>query len=139
MCDQFKKTAPVPPPPRAADRPSSLAARHPLFESDDPAERLAAAMADAWRRGDCRRAEEFLERHPELLDPAEGAVRLIYEEVCLRQERGEEVAAEELRRRFPRWAGELAVVLDCHRLLRARLAPPQFPAAGEALGDFRLV
>jgi eukaryotic-like serine/threonine-protein kinase len=105
----------------------------------DPAERLAAEMADAWRRGERRPAEHYLERHPELLDPPEGAVRLIYEEVCLRQERGEEVAAEELLGRFPHWADELAVLLDCHRLVRTRLAPPQFPEVGETLGDFRLL
>src|SRR5262249_57086537 len=93
-------------------------------------------MADAWRHGERRPAEEYLERHPELLDPPEGAVRLIYEEVCLRQERGEEVAAEELRRRFPRWARELAVVLDSHRPLRARPAPPPVTGAVPAPGDF---
>src|SRR5262245_56160183 len=96
-------------------------------------------MAAAWRRGERVPAEDYLERHPELLDPPEGALRLIYEEVCQRQERGEEVAAGELLVRFPRWAGELAVMLDCHQLVRAHLAPPRFPAAGESLGDFHLI
>jgi serine/threonine protein kinase/Flp pilus assembly protein TadD len=100
---------------------------------------LAAEMADAWARGERLPAEHYLDRHPELLALPEEAMRLIYEEVCLRQELGEEVAAEELARRFPRWAGELEVMLDCHRLVQARLAPPQFPAVGEPLGDFRLL
>lgn len=105
----------------------------------DPGESLAAEMAAAWRRGEHLPAEYYLDRHPALLDPPEGAIRLIYEEVCLRQEEGEEVAVAELFRRFPHWADELSVMLDCHQLVQARLAPPQFPAAGETLGNFRLV
>src|SRR5262245_21704009 len=96
-------------------------------------------MAAAWRRGECSSAEDFLKRHPELLDSTEVALRLIYEEVCLRQEQGDEAAAEELLRRFPRWASELTVMLDCHRLVRVHLAPPHFPTVGESLGDFRLI
>jgi serine/threonine protein kinase/Flp pilus assembly protein TadD len=96
-------------------------------------------MAADWRRGECRPAEDYLARHAELLDRPEEAVRLVYEEICLRQECGQEVAADELVRRFPRWSAELAVLLDCHRLMQSRLAAPQFPAVGESLGDFRLV
>src|SRR5436190_15958494 len=107
--------------------------------SSFPGEALAAEMADAWHRGECLPAEHYLDRHPDLRAAPESAVRLIYEEVCLRQDGGEEVAAGELFRRFPRWADELAVLLDCHRLVQSRLAPPQFPEAGETLGDFRLV
>ncbi len=102
-------------------------------------ERLAEAMAEAWRRGECLPAEHYLDTHPELLDPPEGAIRLIYEEVCLRQEQGETVPVEELLSRFPLWASELAVMLDCHQLVQARLAAPEFPEAGESLGDFRLI
>jgi serine/threonine protein kinase/Flp pilus assembly protein TadD len=105
----------------------------------DPVDRLAAEMADAWRRGERLPAEAWLARHPELLDRPEEAVRLVYEEVCLRQECGEEVSAEELARRFPRWSAELAVLLDCHRLMQTGLSPPAFPAVGESLGDFRIV
>lgn len=96
-------------------------------------------MAFAWGQGECLPAEHFLDRHSELLDPAEGAIRLIYEEVCLWEERGDEVTAEELHRRFPEWGAELSVMLDCHRLVQERLAPAQFPEPGESLGDFRLL
>jgi serine/threonine protein kinase/Flp pilus assembly protein TadD len=105
----------------------------------DPVDGLAAEMAAAWRRGERLPAEDWLARHPELLDRPEEAVRLVYEEVCLRQEHGEEVTAEELARRFPRWSAELAVLLDCHRLMQSGLPPPAFPAVGESLGDFRIV
>src|SRR5207253_1787192 len=59
------------------------------------------------------------------------------EDVCQRQEMGQDVSLTELRRRFPQWGDELAVVMDCHRLL----APPgpRFPAVGEMLGEFRLL
>jgi serine/threonine protein kinase/tetratricopeptide (TPR) repeat protein len=102
-------------------------------------ESLAAQMAADWAQGERLPAEHYLEQNPELLDQPEEAVRLIYEEVCQRQERGEEVTAEELGRRFPRWADELAVMLDCHRLVECRLAPPVYPAVGETLGDFTLL
>src|SRR5206468_1460352 len=86
-----------------------------------------------------RPAAEFLQRHPELVGDAEEAVRLIYEEVCLRQERGEQIAADELARRFPQWADELSVLLDCHRLMQTPPAAPLFPGVGELLGDLQLV
>ena len=58
---------------------------------DDPAvERLAAEMAERWRKGERPRAEEFLDRHPVLWNQPEAAADLIYEEFCLRQELGEE-------------------------------------------------
>src|SRR6478735_8026141 len=105
--------------------------------TSDLVDRLAAEMAAAWRHGDRQPAEAYLGPHPELLDRPEEAVRVVYEEVCLRQECGEDVAADDLIRRFPRWAAELTVLLDCHRLLQSRLVPAQFPAVGESLGDFR--
>ena len=43
-------------------------------------------MVAAWRRGERPLAEDILARHPELGD--EAAIRLIYEEVALRQEVG---------------------------------------------------
>ncbi|HEY2158834.1 MAG TPA: serine/threonine-protein kinase, partial [Isosphaeraceae bacterium] len=94
------------------------------------------AMAAAWRRGERPRAEEFLDRHPGLDD--EDAIRLIYEEVCLRQERGEEAVSTEILHRFPRWESELALLFDCNRLLRTS-PEADFPEVGEDLGDFRLV
>lgn len=102
-------------------------------------ERLAGDMAAAWRRGEQLSAESYLDGHPELREHPAEAVRLVYEEVCLRQECGQEVAADELSRRFPRWADELALVLDCHRLMQSRLTPPTYPDVGESLGDFQLV
>jgi eukaryotic-like serine/threonine-protein kinase len=94
-------------------------------------------MVTAWRRGERPLAEAFLTRHPELGD--EAAIRLIYEEVCLRQEAGLEVNPAEIVRRFPKWQAELEVLLDCHRLMQPAPAPAVFPEVGEVLGGFRLL
>jgi serine/threonine protein kinase/tetratricopeptide (TPR) repeat protein len=94
-------------------------------------------MVSAWARGERLTAEELLARHPGLSD--EAAVRLIYEEVCLRRESGEEVATTEVVSRFPQWKDELEVLLGCDRLLRPFSWVAPFPEIGEELGPFRLV
>jgi tetratricopeptide (TPR) repeat protein len=100
---------------------------------------LVGEMIERWRRGERPPAEEFLTRHPALLEHPEPAADLIYEELCLRQEHGVPVSAEEMLRRFPQWQPQLEVLLDLQRLLGPRRAAPRFPAAGEALGDFVLL
>lgn len=100
---------------------------------------LVEAFAAAWERGERPSAEAFLDRHPRLTLEPEAAIRLIYEEVCIRKGEGQEVRLSELVRRFPRWQNELEVLLDCDRLIGAVSDPPAFPAAGETLGDFVLL
>ncbi len=103
------------------------------------ADRLAAeleAMASAWHRGEPIAAEEVLRHQPDLDD--EAAVRLIYEEICLRREAGQDLAASELARRFPRWERELVTLLSCERWLDD-IPVVRFPEVGEALGDFQLL
>ncbi len=105
----------------------------------DPTTRVLEEFASAWARGDRPRAESFLSQHPLIADQPEAAIRLIYEEVCHRQAEGEVVTLNELAGRFPRWRDELAVLLDCDRLLGAMPAAPVFPESGEPLGDFLLL
>jgi serine/threonine protein kinase len=104
-----------------------------------PVTRLIEEFAAAWERGERPPAEVFLDRHPWLTTQPEAAIRLIYEEVCLRQGEEQEVHLSELVRRFPRWQTELEVLLDCDRLLGTVSGPPASLAAGETLGDFLLV
>jgi serine/threonine protein kinase/tetratricopeptide (TPR) repeat protein len=99
---------------------------------------LLAELAGAWQRGEFLTAETLLDRHPEVRANPVAAVRLIYEEVCLREERGQAVSAEEVVRRFPHWRRELEVLLDCHDLLSGPPATPDFPAVGEWLGGLKL-
>jgi serine/threonine protein kinase/Flp pilus assembly protein TadD len=94
-------------------------------------------MVAAWRRGEPLPTEAFLERHPDL--STESALRLIHEEVCLRQEAGLEVVTAEVVNRFPRWRAQLELLLDCRRLMQPRQAEGAPLEVGDALGEFRLV
>ncbi len=123
------------------DRPSAAPASLPPgapVALESLVEDLAAEMAAAWQRGERPGAEAFLARHPEIAACPEAAVRLVYEEVCLREEHGSAVPASEVVRRFPQWASQLEILLDCHGLMRPP-PPAVFPEAGEHLGDFRLL
>jgi eukaryotic-like serine/threonine-protein kinase len=104
-----------------------------------PVARLVEDFAAAWQRGERPRAEAFLDRYHWLSMQPEAAIRLIYEEVCLRKDEGQDVHLSELVRRFPRWETELAVLLDCDRLVGAVSDPPALPAVGETLGEFVLL
>jgi len=94
-------------------------------------------MAAAWARGEAVSADEILAEHPEL--DVESAVRLIYEEVCLRRDSGEDVATIEVVGRYPQFRAELEVLLDCDRILRPLVHPAILPEVGEDLGSFRLL
>jgi serine/threonine protein kinase/tetratricopeptide (TPR) repeat protein len=83
-------------------------------------------------------AEEFLSRFPDLWNHPSDALRLIYEEICLRQERGQETASVEVSQRFPQWQEKLEDIL-CHRVAPSDQADKDFPSAGEFLGGFRLM
>src|SRR5947209_2911966 len=52
---------------------------------------------------------------------------------------GDEPALAELQERFSAWQDELAIVLNCHRIMELAPAGPRFPALGEVLGEFRLL
>lgn len=95
------------------------------------------AMAAAWARGEQITAQDLLKQYPEL--SAEKAIRLVYEEVCLRREAGEHVATTEVLALFPQWKDELELLLSCDRLLWPLSRVPDFPGVGEQLGPFRLL
>src|SRR2546423_5419526 len=100
------------------------------------AAKLVAEMIQQWRLGERLLPEDFLARHPQLWEHPAAAADLIYEELCLRQEHGPEVPVEQVLRRFPQWRPQLELLFDCQRVLGPQRPPPQFPAAGEVLGDF---
>lgn len=100
-------------------------------EAVDPlVARLAEEMARRWDAGEQPRAEEFLDRHPELWERPEQAARLIYEEICLRQERGEQAASIVVAARFPQWHERLAPLVSS---ANGEWDPAALP------GDFQLV
>jgi serine/threonine protein kinase/Flp pilus assembly protein TadD len=94
------------------------------------------AMAAAWSRGQRVSAAEIINRSRGIAD--EAAVRLIYEEVNLRRESGEDVLTTEVVARYPRWKDELEVLLGCDRMLRPLMGPAELPEVGEYIGPFSL-
>ncbi len=94
-------------------------------------------MLAAWQAGLPIHAEQWIERHKVIQDDPEFAVLVIYEELCLREERGETVDSAEFYRRFPQFRDALSVVLGCHRLICAD--EPSYPRGGEEFGEFRLI
>jgi serine/threonine protein kinase/Flp pilus assembly protein TadD len=94
-------------------------------------------MVAAWRRGEQILVEDVLAAHPELSDDA--AIRLIYEEVCLRLEAGQTVDPSDIAQRFPGWRQELEILLDCQLKMHGRTNAPSFPEVGETLAGFRLI
>src|SRR5262245_37842410 len=122
----------------SSDRPAVSASRRPRPRPGSGwASRQVAAMAAAWDRGERVTAAEVLDGYPDV--DAEAAVRLIFEEVCLRREAGLEVVSAEVVRRHPRWGPELQALLDCDRLLRPSGAIADAPAVGGTLGPFLLL
>ncbi len=95
-------------------------------------------MAEQWRAGSGRPAELWLAEFPQLAEHPEDAVRVVYEEFCLREEHDEHPETEQYYRRFPQWRDQLAVVLQCHKLF-GEDDPPRFPEPGQCLGELRLI
>jgi serine/threonine protein kinase len=107
-----------------------------LDTSGSLATRQVDQMVSAWRRGERPLAEEFLAHHPEFGD--EAAIRLIYEEVCLRLEAGMTVDPQEITARFPQWREELAALLDCQIRMFEAPSSAIFPDVDDVLAGFRL-
>jgi serine/threonine protein kinase/tetratricopeptide (TPR) repeat protein len=110
---------------------------------DDPLARaaceLAREMREAWCRGEQAPAEEFLQRRPELWQQPTYAMEVIYEEVLLREEQGQQDAWAALARRFPQWHDHLQALQECHEVLEPAPAAAQFPAVGDSVGEYRLL
>ena len=113
-----------------------------LSSPADPLHQLASEVArhfaEDWARGKKGRAETFLHQHPELNQQPVAALRVIYEEVCLRTEAGESITPSELHERFPGLAAEIEILLAGHDLMASMVPTPQWPAVGETLGEFQL-
>lgn len=114
-----------------------------------PLERLACLggliKADLRRRfdlGESPAVHEYLAEYPELREADSRVLSLVYEEFCLREERGESLDVESFCDRYPDWKESLASQLGYHRLLSraAGIAPPKpdFPEVGERFEEFSL-
>lgn len=85
----------------------------------------------------------YLEDFPELCDASGRVVSLVYEEYCLRKERGEVLDVESFCDRYAPWKDSLKAQLGYHRILSqaAGLTPPRppFPKKGEWFEEFELL
>src|SRR4029077_13337640 len=68
---------------------------------------------------------------------------LIYEEFCLREDRGDGLDVESFCDHYPQWKDSLVAQLKCHRLFSQaagpRTPPPAFPEPGEQFEEFNLL
>jgi hypothetical protein len=98
--------------------------------------RLRADQAEHWRLGERVLVEALMVQEPDLAADTEALFDLIYSEVMLREEYGEQPEVEEYVRRFPQHEPALRRQFAVHDALRSlaasgdsRSTPTQFPEA----------
>jgi serine/threonine-protein kinase len=84
---------------------------------------LLAEQRERWGRGDRVPVEALLLRHPAPGADPEGLLDLIYQEVFLRERRGEAPGRDEYLRRFPQLAAAIAAQFDVHQAIQEGAAP----------------
>ncbi|WP_337177196.1 protein kinase [Paludisphaera sp.] len=106
----------------------------------------ALVKADLRRRfdlGEAPAVHEYLDDFPELREADSRVLSLVYEEFCLREERGESLDVDSFCDRYPAWKDSLASQLGYHKLLSraAGFAPPKptFPEVGDRFEEFTLL
>jgi WD40 repeat protein len=107
-----------------------------VFDYQEPKQalqRLASCLLDEqrarWKRGEPAPVEEYLRRYPELLADPEAVVDLIYQEVLLQKEKGQEPRLSDCLRRFPHYAAELKDQFDLHQVLESPSLREPLPSA----------
>src|SRR5882672_3943548 len=88
---------------------------------------ISRRMADDWHSGRRTPVETWFERYPAACAHSELAVRIIYEEICLREDLGEVVDSSEIYQRFPQWREPMEVLFHCHRLMQGEQLVTRFP------------
>jgi eukaryotic-like serine/threonine-protein kinase len=104
--------APLPGNTAPDGQPQSTIATGPLVQQ------LVADLRQRRRQGEPVLVESYLEQYPTLRADAEAAVDLIYNEILLREEAGEEPVLAEYVRRFPQWANQLQLQFEVERALQ---------------------
>src|SRR5262249_38075193 len=88
-------------------------------EAPTRAERLRQDQRSRWLRGERAPVETYLQQHPGLRADVELMLDLIYQEVLLRLERGEQARLEEYEFRFPDLAAPLREHFEVHQALES--------------------
>jgi serine/threonine protein kinase len=96
-----------------------------------------------FERGQTAEVAHYLDRFPDLRQAHSRIISLIYEEFCLREEKGEAPDVQTFCARYPAWKDSLLSQLQYHHILSqaAGLTIPKarFPEAGDEFEEFQLV
>src|SRR5260370_16794827 len=98
-------------PPVASAAPSAPSLSGTVEGFEALAERLAEEMACCWRQGERPTALEYLSRYQELQENTGAALKLICEEICLRQDYGQEKEAGDAIGHFPHSQSHITTTL----------------------------
>lgn len=103
---------------------------------------IKADLRRRFERGETPAVANYLEEFPRLATADSRVISLIYEEYCLREERGDQPNVESFCDRYPDWRDSIASQLRYHHLLSRAVglpsAPPRFPEAGDRFEEFDL-
>jgi serine/threonine protein kinase len=121
--------------------------RSPESDADEPvillAELIRTDLRCRFARDQTPTVADYLGRFPELNSAGSRVLSLIYEEFCLKEERGDPVDVESFCDRYPRWKESLVSQLQYHHLFGqaagGRPEAPPFPEAGDTFEEFQLV
>jgi WD40 repeat protein/serine/threonine protein kinase len=106
-------------PPAEADRTEAIEG---LYAA------LQAELRQQWRQGQRLLVETLITRHPILTVNTEAILDLLYHELLLREERGEQPQRDEYTHRFPHLAGSLGNLFSLHQSLKtSRLTAEEVP------------
>src|SRR5205085_8985260 len=88
-----------------------------------------------WREGRPVRAEDLLARHPRFLEDPDAALEVVYHEVVLRGEAGENPQLPEYLARFPALADRLGPLFEVHRAFEGGTLAAGLTAIGPVAAD----
>ena len=104
---------------------------------------IKADLRCRFERGQTAEISDYLGCFPALRGDDSRIISLIYEEFCLREERGDSVDVEAFCDRYPDWRDSLVSQLQYHRLFSkaaglTRATPPRYPEVGTHFEEFEL-
>src|SRR5436309_3455913 len=87
-------------------------------------QRLLTDQEESFQREELLSVESYLRQYPELHSRTEDLLTLIYNEIVLREHRGDLPRQEDYTRRFPNLARELRMQFDMHELMKGLESRP---------------
>jgi eukaryotic-like serine/threonine-protein kinase len=102
-------------------------------------QQLIDELAESYRRGQPIAIDDLIARRHLHDDDPDLMIPIIYEELCLREEQGEQIDRDAFIARFPKWKLQLGELLECYDLLSEPGKAIRYPEIGEQLGDFQLI